>query len=309
MGEIRRASPFLSRRRMKNSLPAFPPPRFLLHILGLVATACQPLPHPFAEDVPPSSLLSPRDSAGIYVAPVAGAPTAAANDLAEAMAAALRDADIPASTRGRNRGSYELHGAASEQPLAGGGVEVSVDWELRAADGRSLGHAPATAAEPSPGWGSSDTVAPEIAAAATPAIRRLVQDDPPVAVAAPDPAVSLRAVAGAPGDGGRSLTRAMDDALRRAHVPIADAVVEGHSLVLAGTVRLSPAEPGKQQVKVSWTLIGADGREIGRIDQENAVPAGSLDGAWGDVAYAVANAAAPGVVALIERAKAVGTGS
>ena len=64
------------------------------------------------------------------------------------------------------------------------------------------------------------------------------------------------------------------------------------------------SKAGQQRVEVSWALQRRDGREIGQVSQENAVPAGSLDGAWGDVAYAVATAAAPGVVALIERAKA-----
>src|SRR5258708_1612947 len=190
--------------------------RRFLPLLALLAAACQPLPHPFAGDVPQAAMLSPRDSAGIYVAPVAGAPTSIAGDLAEAMAAALRDADIPASTRGRNKGSYELRGAASEQPLPGGRVEVSVDWELRTADGRSLGHAPSAAEQSAAGWPGSDTVAPEIAAVATPAIRKLVQDDAPITAAEADPAVSLPAVTGAPGDGGRPPTPAVGDALRRA---------------------------------------------------------------------------------------------
>jgi hypothetical protein len=279
--------------------------RRLLPFLALLAAACQPLPHPFAGDVPPEAMLSPRDSAGVYVAPVAGAPAAVAGDLAEAMAAALRDADIPASTRGRNKGSYELRGTAGEQPLPDGRVELTVDWELRAADGRSLGHAPSAAEQPVAGAGhTSDTVAPEIAAAATPAIRRLVQDDPPVAAAQPDPLVSLRPVAGAPGDGGRSLTRAMENALRRARVVLSAPNTEAPSFVLAGTVTMSPAGAGTQHVVVSWALKRGDGREIGQVSQENAVPAGSLDGPWGDVAYAVATAATPGVLALIERGKA-----
>ncbi len=283
--------------------------RRLSPLLALLAAACQPLPHPFAGDVPPAALLSPRDSAGIYVAPVAGAPAPVAGHLAEAMAAALRDADIPASTHGRNKGSYELHGAASEQKLADGGIEVSVDWELRAADGRSLGHAPSAAEQSATGWPSSDTVAPAIAAEATPAIRKLVQDEPPVAVAAPDPAVSLLPVAGAPGDGARSLTRAMENALRRARVALAAPGGEAPRFILAGTVTMSPTDAGKQQVQISWALRRGDGREIGQVSQANAVPAGSLDGAWGDVAYAVATAAAPGVIAVIERAKAAETGS
>jgi hypothetical protein len=82
------------------------------------------------------------------------------------------------------------------------------------------------------------------------------------------------------------------------------------SFVLTGTVTMSPADAGKQQhVRIGWALLRGDGREIGQVSQENAVPAGSLDGAWGDVAYAVATAAAPGVLALIERAKAQALGS
>ena len=54
-----------------------------LLFLALIA-ACQPLPHPFADDVPPPSapMLSPPDSAGIIVAPVAGAPAPIAGELA-----------------------------------------------------------------------------------------------------------------------------------------------------------------------------------------------------------------------------------
>src|SRR5258708_36129525 len=129
--------------------------RRFLPLLALLAAACQPLPHPFAGDVPQAAMLSPRDSAGIYVAPVAGAPTSIAGDLAEAMAAALRDADIPASTRGRNNGSDELPGAAGAPPLPGGAVGINVDWGLRAADGQSLGHAPSAAEQSAARWPAS----------------------------------------------------------------------------------------------------------------------------------------------------------
>ena len=270
-----------------------PMPR-LLPLLLLLA-ACQSLPHPFAGDRPPpdSPLLSPRDSAGVLVLPAAGAPAPLAAQLAEAMAAALRDREIPASTQGRNKGSYELLAVARDEPIASGSSVPVVDWELRAADGRSLGHVSAEG-------DAADT------AAAAPGIARLLQDEPPAMAA--DRTIALRPVTGAPGDGGRALTRAMDDALRRAHVALAERPGE-ESLVLTGTVALSPPAAGQQQVKVHWALLDADGREIGRVDQENAVPAGSLDGAWGDVAYAVANAAAPGVAALVERAKAAESGS
>jgi hypothetical protein len=285
--------------------------RFLL--LPLLAAACQPLPHPFAADVPPPSspVLSPRDSAGIIVAPVAGSPAPISGQLAEAMASALRDAEIPASTAGSgNKGTYRLFATAREETLGGGRSSIAVDWELRAADGKRLGHVAATAEEPSAAWRAGDeATARDVAGKAASALAKLVQDEPPVAVEPAETLVAILPVTGAPGDGGRSLTRAMNDALRRAHVPLAEKPADNESFVLAGRVELSPPTAGKQQVKVSWELLRPDGQAIGHIDQENAVVAGSLSGAWGDVAYAVANAAAPGVTALIARAKAIGIGA
>ncbi len=285
--------------------------RRLLPLVAILA-ACQPLPHPFAGNVPPpdSPILSPRDSAGILVRPVEGAPEPMAGELAEAMAAALRDAQIPASTRGRNKRSYELSGTASEERLADGGSAVAVEWVLRAADGTDMARVGTRAARPAQRWWEGgDAAAREIAAAGAPAVAKLVQDEPPVASGSSEATLSLRPVTGAPGDGGRTLTRAMDDALRRAHVALGEQRTEQRGFVLTGTVTMSPAKAGQQQVKVSWALLGADGRELGQVNQENVVPAGSLDGNWGDIAYAVANAAAPGVVALIERAKAAAIGS
>lgn len=274
--------------------------------LALLAASCQPLPHPFAEDVPPpqSAVLRPRDSAGVVVAPVSGAPA-----MAEAIAAALRDAEIPASITGDgNKGSYRLFAATSEQPLDGGRSSVILAWELHTANGKRVGQGTTDAEAPGNALRLGDeAIARDIAAKAAPAIARLVQDDPPKAVAVQEPLLAVRAVTGAPGDGGSALTRAMDVALRRVHVAMAEKAEDREAFVLTGKVELSPPAAGRQQVKVRWALLGADGREIGRIDQENAVSAGSLDGPWGDIAYAVANAAAPGVAQLILRAKAAGS--
>jgi len=54
---------------------------------------------------------------------------------------------------------------------------------------------------------------------------------------------------------------------------------------------------------VRWVVALAEGRELGQVNQQNAVPAGSLDGAWGELAYDVAGAAAPGIARLIEQAR------
>jgi hypothetical protein len=51
------------------------------------------------------------------------------------------------------------------------------------------------------------------------------------------------------------------------------------------------------------------GKQLGVVKQENAVPQGSLDGRWGDVANFVAAAAAPGILAIIEKAEQVRSGT
>jgi hypothetical protein len=280
--------------------------RPLLLPLLLLAAGCQPLPHPLATSAAsPNALpLLPPDHADIVVAPVGGATPV----LAEALAKALRDAEIPASAEGAgNQGSDHLTSRVSAAPLAPGRFTVTLAWALHTANGRLLGQGRVVTPEPEAGWRQGDpAVASDLAGKAAPEIAKLVEPPAPHAVAVNEPLLALRPVTGAPGDGGTTLTRAMSFVLNRAHVALAKTAGDKESFVLTGEVQLSPPASGKQQVKVSWVLRRPNGAEIGRIDQQNAVPAGSLDGPWGDVAFAVANAAAPGVVALIEKAKAMG---
>jgi len=278
-------------------------------LTALALAACQPLPHPFADQAPPprAAILSPRDSAGIHVEPVAGVPAPFSNALAESLAAALRDAEIPASTAGANKASYRLSGVAHRSRFADGRDAVAVDWELRGPTERSLGVATAGIPAADLSEATAESAAHALAEQAAPVIARLVQEEPPAEAA--EPRLAIQAVNGAPGDGDRALARAIGGALRRAHVSLVEKPADQASFVLAGTVAVSPPQAGKQQVSVRWALFRPDGKEIGKIDQQNAVPAGSLDHAWGDIAYAVAEAAAPGVAALIEKARAAETGS
>ena len=51
-----------------------------------------------------------------------------------------------------------------------------------------------------------------------------------------------------------------------------------------------------------------DGGEIGTVGQENEIPAGLLDGPWGDVAYMVAVSAQDGIMELVARGALSATG-
>jgi uncharacterized lipoprotein YmbA len=279
--------------------------RFLLLLPLTLAAACQPLPHPFTADFPREAPpLEPPDNADIVVAPVKGAPAT----LGLALAAALRDAEIPASTDGPgNKASDHLFGSARAVPSANGRAAITVAWELRAPNGTLIGRG-SVADEAAPeAWGRGDPdLVRALAGKAAPAIARLVQAPAPREVAVNEPLVAVGPITGAPGDGGSTLGRAMEYALGRAHVALAQKESDKKSFILTGEVALSPPAQGQQQVKVSWILRRPDGGEVGRVDQQNAVPAGRLDGPWGDIAFAVASAAAPGVAALINKVKGGG---
>ena len=77
---------------------------------------------------------------------------------------------------------------------------------------------------------------------------------------------------------------------------------------LAGSAKstIVPVKPDKQHIKIVWRVRRADGAEIGTVGQENDIPKGLLDGAWGDVAYSVAIAGADGLMQVIARAGAEG---
>ena len=118
--------------------------RFLAVVALLAAlAACQPLPHPFADSAPPpdSPLMTPPDSAGVVVEAVSGAPKETAQDLADAMATALQDNDVPASTDARNSKSYVLKGKATANDAGNGKLRVTVAWEMHNPDGSLTGTA------------------------------------------------------------------------------------------------------------------------------------------------------------------------
>ena len=114
------------------------------------------------------------------------------------------------------------------------------------------------------------------------------------------PTVALSPVDGAPGDGRISLTSAMRAALGRRSIRVLAHLEEGALLVL-GSVHISSRGDG-QLVEVHWSVINEKGQELGSVTQSNVVPVGTLDGSWGDLAHAVADGGADGVVALLREA-------
>jgi hypothetical protein len=289
-------------------------PRIAVAALLLWSLAsCQPLPHPLAASAPPpdAPIMTLKDGAGIAVAPFAGVPSPLAGQLAEAIAAALRDADVPASTAARNRASYTLRSTAEERDAKGDRATIVLHWQLLEPGGKSVGdHEQSVASDLSSWHAGSPPVLEALAKTAAPSIAQLLQEDGATADEGGEGLVVLP-VAGAPGDGAKTLAEAMRHALQRASIEVAagSAAGDGKSLTLLGTVALTPAAKNQQDVTITWSLRNSDGKQIGEVKQQNRIPAGSLDGAWGDIAYAVASSATPGIAALLDRMKLAGTGA
>lgn len=139
--------------------------------------------------------------------------------------------------------------------------------------------------------------------AAKPLAAMIVDD-----VQTPLPALLLGAgilvgpVTGAPGDGNAALHRAIVAALLTADVSITEDRRQAN-LMLAGQVGLTASPDNQDKVLIIWRVLTMDGFEIGRATQENTVPGGSLNGAWGDQAGKVAAAALVGIERILGSGK------
>jgi hypothetical protein len=272
--------------------------------LGVVA-ACQPVPQPFAPGVPERAnpLLLLPDRAGVVVLELDGAPKAAARDFPAAMVAALLERNIPAWETSGNSASYFLQGEARSEPVAGDRTRITLNWELVDRKGATVGRHALSRITRRRDWrdGSKSTIA-RLAGASAIGVAALMQDPEPTrsAVLSGRVPVYVAPGAGAPGDGPNALRLAMMAALRRAKLKIVRRN-QGKAMEIASRVRIAPARSGRQDVEIVWSVRRPDGVEIGTLKQRNAVPAGSLDKAWGEIAFIIADAAVAGVIDLLGR--------
>jgi hypothetical protein len=274
-------------------------------VLGGLLSACQPLPHPFADDRPPADLLTVRDSIGVAIGPIDGGPPDSVDKLGPALASALLKRDIAASDRTTSLGSYQLYGQVGIANPKGGKPAVVAAWHLYDAQGKLIGE-PTVRLDAAPqDWDAADEkLLAKLATASAEAVAPLLQDQvPKTEKAAADDGktrLAIGGVKGAPGDGGQSLAKAVAAVLKNQDVAVIEDPKKA-DLTLDGEVSVAPPSSGKQHVKIVWRLRRLDGAEIGTVGQENDVPKGMLDGPWGDVAYSVAIAAGDGLMALVAR--------
>ncbi|MHA1566727.1 MAG: hypothetical protein ACTSX7_15560 [Alphaproteobacteria bacterium] len=263
----------------------------------LLLAACQPLPQPFSHTGSPDNvLLQLPDHVGVVVLPVAEAPPTTAQALAQAMVSALHAANVPATTSGGARASRFLQGRVEDD-----GSDAGLIWELFAADGTSIGEfRHSIEGTPLAAWRDGEpTLMQNLAWIGAGPVAALLQ--PQTAQSPVLLHLASATVSGAPGLGDTHLQRAILAALEVRGVRIGVPTPAGVKSILQGKVLVTPAKDGTQQVRITWLILGADGTEHGTVAQENAVPAGSLDGSWAAVAPLIAVAAAPGIIEVLTR--------
>lgn len=106
----------------------------------------------------------------------------------------------------------------------------------------------------------------------------------------------------APGDGARALTRALAAELeaRAQTAPWLDPA----SLRIEGSIATASRNDGRIDVTIDWVVKDRDGRALGEIRQKNALAPARIAGEWGEAAETAAQAAADGIIAVIEPAPA-----
>jgi hypothetical protein len=268
----------------------------------------------------------------IAVAPIIGATPEVSQELSQALAAAGKERGLTIVPDG-SKANYTLRGylvATSE----GKGSKITYIWDVNDAQGsrvtRVTGEEVLTKRAGGDPWSAVDSTAiRSIAGKTTSQLAASVpsgrggsasavasaSDAAPAAGPASAPAttaatasvaspkaagVLVQPVAGAPGDGQRSLTVALKKRLYAGGVKLANGPAVNVYMV-KGSVKLAETSGGKQSIRIDWQVLDPSGRKLGTVSQQNTIPKGSLNGPWGAIADAAAGAAADGIIKLLPK--------
>ncbi|MEX2642733.1 MAG: hypothetical protein WD270_04725 [Acetobacterales bacterium] len=273
----------------------------------MLAAACVPVPRPFRDSAGTVQLPPQLGNDSVAVLPVDGTPGGGGQVLAEEVARRLREAGVPATADPEGRAGIRISGEVGGTAADGTNADmtrVTLFWVVanRTGDREAV---TTGAAVPLGEWQLASPLA--LARLAEASVADLLPAVRPKAPPAPEPAqggpkVALWSVDGAPGDGNEALAAAMRGALTGRGVTVVEEGAET-TAVLLGSVHVRPVEATREEIEVLWTVIRPDGSEVGQVRQANVLRAGSLNGVWGQVAGAVAEAGADGVVDLIRRSR------
>lgn len=277
-------------------------------VIALIVAGCGKLPRPFERDEGVSYPLADNIFLdGVAVPPVTGTTRPMGKLLSTAVAKTLeKKYEIPAAVQGLDRSRFLLAGEVlTNNRQTGAPTDVSVRWTLTERDKEIVGNfiqdIDVTVIE----WEyGSPQVIEMIGNDAGERVAKMVLGDR-FGEAGQDRLLGRRGVyladvQGAPGDGNASLRRAMFVALAGAGVAMTPDPKKAVFLV-QGIVELGAPDNGAQAIRIAWDVNDVNDASLGRASQANVVPAGSLDGRWGQTAAFIAAAALDGVLNIIDQ--------
>lgn len=262
--------------------------------LLLALAACQPVSQPFSHGPgPPPEILALPDASGVTVLPISRAPEPTATALSRAMAAALRDANIPAATFGGNRASLFLQGSVDDN-----GASAALVWELFDGSGNLVGsHLQSIDGTPVDLWQAADpALLAKLAGIAGPQVAAIIR--PQTTPAAPALALALPPITGNQPLAAQYLHSSMREALSRQTAVV---VAQDAAYTLRGAVRISARQGQRQDVDITWSLFDVRQEQLGSIVQSNTLPATDVAGDWSTLAPEIAAAAVPGILDLLDQ--------
>ncbi|SLN74524.1 hypothetical protein [Oceanibacterium hippocampi] len=271
--------------------------------LAAILLACQPIPQPFRPDGKPVYRATPGPRTLLVVDPIVDSPSGFHARLAEA----LQKREIPAVSSGEVANRYHVRGRIVAAPPTRPDSELVIVWTLFDGQGQEVVTRDSRYLVDGVGWVTAEgNELEKVARRAAYEIDSLIGGGEAPA-RAEDYEIVVTDVAGAPGDGDRALAHAMTLHLRRLGLTVVDSAA-AESMKVAADVTVAPFRKGYERVQIVWRLNDENGRELGVVRQDNVLPAGTLDGAWGDIAFAAAEGGAEGIADLIRTAAAGNSG-
>jgi hypothetical protein len=267
--------------------------------------ACGQLPQPFLGNPGATARIlaqPPTPRLAVPVPPQALLPDQAAETFAKALANALQNQEVPAVEGPDQPGDWRLEVTAGLHGATVAPTYTVIDPKGRdqgKSEGKPLASADWAAAAPATLSRAATEAAPGIADLLS-GIQAAMQHADPNSLYNRPARVQVAEVTGAPGDGNLALTRQMRTMLSQ-FGPVVQETATGADFIVRGMVKVVPIAGGQERVEIQWSVAKPGGDERGRVVQLNEIPAGSLNGYWGDVASAVAQEAAGGVRDVILR--------
>ncbi len=277
----------------------------LIGLIAVALNACGPVLKPFQTpaELGPSGLIQRDINGGVWVSIVDGASARGPNLLSEAIAQGLLARGIPAMTKGGGSLRYKLTGRVTERaPDQSGAADIKIYWSLNEQNNKPVFY---FSQDLKKGWHwDSPRAIQNLGTNTARLIARVVEpeDETLRSVQTIRQGVWVQPVRGAPGDGDKSLTRAIRYALVGAKVAVTSERLAARH-ILRAEVRVGAPQRGQQSVAISWTLTSSDGRKVGNVVQRNAVPVGTFDGRWGETAVIIATAAVGGIKDVLAQAE------